>query len=31
MLLFVGLIVGCLNAWQWVNSEYKVMQEDSDE
>ena len=31
MLLFMGLIVGCLNAWQWVRSEYKEMQEDSDE
>jgi ATP synthase protein I len=31
MLLFMGLIIGCLNAWQWVNSEYKEMQEDSDE
>ena len=31
MLLFMGLIIGCLNAWQWVHSEYKEMQEDSDE
>ena len=31
MLLFMGLIVGCLNAWKWVASEYKEMQEDSDE
>jgi ATP synthase protein I len=31
MLLFMGLIIGCLSAWQWVNSEYKEMQEDSDE
>ncbi len=31
MLLFMGLIVGCLNAWRWVESEYKEMQEDSDE
>jgi ATP synthase protein I len=31
MLLFIGLIIGCLNAWQWVRSEYKDMQEDSDE
>jgi ATP synthase protein I len=28
MLLLAGLIVGCLNAWRWVNSEYKEMQED---
>jgi hypothetical protein len=25
------LIIGCLNAWLWVQSEYKEMQEDSDE
>ena len=31
MLLFMGLIIGCLNAWKWVASEYKEMQEDSDE
>jgi ATP synthase protein I len=31
MLLFMGLIVGCLNAWLWVQSQYKEMQEDSDE
>ncbi len=31
MLLLLGLIIGCLNAWHWVNSEYKEMQEDSDE
>ncbi len=31
MLLFMGLIVGCLNAWLWVHAEYKEMQEDSDE
>ena len=31
MLLLMGLIIGCLNAWHWVNSEYKEMQEDSDE
>jgi ATP synthase protein I len=31
MLLFMGLIIGCLNAWHWVDSEYKEMQEDSDE
>ena len=28
MLLFIGLIIGCLNAWHWVDSEYKEMQED---
>ena len=31
MLLLLGLIIGCLNAWHWVDSEYKQMQEDSDE
>jgi len=31
MLLFLGLIVGCFNAWHWVDSEYKEMQEDPDE
>ncbi len=31
MFLFIGLIIGCLNAWRWVDSEYQEMQEDSDE
>ena len=31
MLLLIGLIIGCLNAWRWVDSEYKEMQEDSDD
>jgi ATP synthase protein I len=31
MLLLMGLIIGCLNAWRWVASEYKEMQEDPDE
>ncbi|MHC5538214.1 AtpZ/AtpI family protein [Singulisphaera rosea] len=31
MLLLVGLILGCLNAWHWVNSESKAMQEEGDE
>jgi ATP synthase protein I len=31
MLLLFGLIIGCLNAWHWVDSEYKGMQEDKDE
>ncbi|MGO9815450.1 MAG: AtpZ/AtpI family protein, partial [Isosphaeraceae bacterium] len=31
MLLLTGLIIGCLNAWRWVNSEYNEMQEDPDE
>ena len=31
MLLLMGLIIGCLNAWRWVDTEYKEMQEDLDE
>ena len=31
MLLLLGLIIGCLNAWHWVDSEYKGMREDKDE
>jgi ATP synthase protein I len=30
MLLLAGLIVGCFNAWRWVDSEYKGIQEDTD-
>ena len=31
MLLLIGLIVGCLNAWRWVDSEYKEMLETPNE
>jgi ATP synthase protein I len=31
MLLFMGLFIGCLNAWHWIESEHKDMHEDSDE
>jgi ATP synthase protein I len=31
MLLLIGLIMGCLNAWHWVASEYQRMQENPDE
>jgi len=34
MLLIIGLIIGCLNAWHWVAKEDKAMrdeQEDHDE
>ncbi|MCJ7592460.1 MAG: AtpZ/AtpI family protein [Woeseiaceae bacterium] len=34
MLLVIGLVIGCLNAWHWVDKEEKEMrdeQEDSDE
>jgi ATP synthase protein I len=31
MLLLIGLIIGCFNAWHWVHSEYKEIQEDHHE
>src|SRR5580704_16575045 len=31
MLLVIGLIIGCLNAWHWVDTQYQEMQEDTDE
>jgi ATP synthase protein I len=34
MLLVIGLVIGCLNAWHWVAKEDKAMreeQEDNDE
>lgn len=31
MLLLLGLVVGCFNAWRWVESEYGEMQEKVDE
>ena len=31
MLLLMGLIIGCMNAWHWVHSQYKEMQDDDDE
>ena len=31
MLLVLGLIVGCINAWRWVDSEYKEIRGDGDE
>ena len=30
MLLLLGLVVGCFNAWRWVDLEYKQIREDSD-
>jgi ATP synthase protein I len=31
MLLVIGLVVGCVNAWQWVTKEDKAMgEEDND-
>jgi len=31
MLLLFGLVLGCLNAWHWVDAEYKGMQEENDD
>ena len=31
MLLLIGLIIGCFNAWHWIDSEYQDMQEDPDD
>jgi ATP synthase protein I len=31
MLLLIGLIIGCFNAWHWVDSQYKEMKENQDE
>jgi ATP synthase protein I len=31
MLLLIGLIIGCLNAWHWVTKEDKAMREESED
>ena len=31
MLLVIGLVIGCVNAWHWVGKEDKEMREDNDE
>lgn len=31
MLLIIGLIIGCSNAWHWVSEEDKEMQEDQED
>ena len=31
MLLVVGLVLGCLNAWQWVAKEDKAMREEQED
>ena len=31
MLLVLGLILGCLNAWHWVSNENKEMHEDKED
>ena len=30
MLLIIGLVIGCLNAWHWVAKEDKEMQEEEE-
>ncbi|PIS10998.1 MAG: F0F1 ATP synthase subunit [Bdellovibrio sp. CG10_big_fil_rev_8_21_14_0_10_47_8] len=31
MLLIIGLIIGCLNAWRWVAKEQQEMREDRED
>ena len=31
MLLVIGLVIGCLNAWHWVAKEDKAMREEQDD
>ena len=31
MLLVIGLAVGCLNAWHWVDKEDKEMREEQED
>jgi ATP synthase protein I len=31
MLLVTGLVIGCLNAWHWVDKEDKAMREEQEE
>jgi ATP synthase protein I len=31
MLLVIGLVIGCLNAWHWVAKEDKAMREEQEE
>ena len=31
MLLVIGLVIGCLNAWHWVAKEDKAMQEEQED
>lgn len=30
MLLFIGLVIGCVNAWHWVTKEEKEMREEQE-
>lgn len=31
MLLFIGLAIGCLNAWHWVSREDRAMRDDQED
>lgn len=31
MLLVIGLIIGCVNAWHWVTKEEKAMRDDQED
>ena len=31
MLLIIGLVIGCLNAWHWVDREDRKMREDQED
>jgi len=31
MLLFIGLVIGCLNAWRWVANEYRQIRKEHEE
>jgi ATP synthase protein I len=31
ILLLIGLVIGCLNAWHWVRKEDKTMREDEED
>ena len=31
MLLIIGIMLGCLNAWFWVTRERKMIEEDKEE
>jgi ATP synthase protein I len=31
MLLVIGLVIGCVNAWHWVAKEDKEMREEQEE
>jgi ATP synthase protein I len=31
MLLVIGLVIGCLNAWRWLSQQDKAMQDESED